>query len=285
MTIINNEENALIMFNHVQQSSSRLQEEFMLRDEEYDNCIEEDELREKEKKRAEKKRERKIIKKQIKKEKVLKLIAVIQQVQTSHVLNTLMLVNKDVFYIIYIGGLHLLEARVVTRREPGGRSSEWWQLEHPNLVDQPENGAPVDRRLIFKNHYRITLRTFERLVNRLMQSRAYAGCVAKPSSWAVYKQVAIVLWRFSNTSYGYRLALSKFKVGEGSYNEFTNRFVKAMVEEIQPEVIQWPSTSEEFTEIARGMARTADVRKPRLENVCGATDEPHQYEPPSGLRS
>lgn len=173
-----------------------------------------------------------------------------------------------------MGSFEHLEATPIRRRNIRGEETTWWRITHPNLRDDPrlnEDGSAV-REYTFKEHYRINRNTFEILVNLLCETKEFRGSVYSEISWPIWKQVAIVLWRFSNTHFGYRMAKDKFGCGHGCYNDFTIRFVSAMCRSIMKKVIVWPNTLRRTREIARGFARPTQQGSQRLRNVIGAID-------------
>lgn len=201
------------------------------------------------------------------------LLAIYYQKDVQRTLENKLLVNEDIYLSIYMGSfIHIDAVRI--RRNIAGRETDWWRLTHPVLNDMPrlDNNGRIIRESTFREHYRITKYTFELLVNLLCRSEAYRGTVEKPSSWPVWKQVAIVIWRLSCTHFGYRMAKDKFGVGHGSYNEFTDRFSHAMTNDVLPLVIKWPTTVERTREIANGFAKPSSRDNEHLKDVIGAID-------------
>ncbi|OAD68359.1 hypothetical protein PHYBLDRAFT_173357 [Phycomyces blakesleeanus NRRL 1555(-)] len=105
---------------------------------------------------------------------------------------------------------------------------------------------------MFKEHYRITLSTFETLVNILLGTELYRRCDESELVRPVWKQIAVVLWRFSNTHFGYRMAKNKFGCSHGSYNNFTDQFILAMSSIVIDNSITWPNMVEQTLEITTG---------------------------------
>jgi hypothetical protein len=84
-------------------------------------------------------------------------------------------------------------------------------------------------------------------------------------------QVAAVLWRLSNTHFGYRLAEQFLGITAGSYARFTDRFITAM-SDLLDEFVNWGVHDVETAR--RKAAEFEDVDMPgvRLSNVIGAID-------------
>lgn len=202
-------------------------------------------------------------------------IIALRQLIIRRTINTLQLINYDVFYSIYVGSFVHLEATSIRRRNPvTGGETTWWSITHPNLLDTPEYNdyGRVVRESTFKEHYRINLNTFEILVNLLSATEEFRGSALSAHAWPVWKQVAIVLWRFSNTHFGYRMAKDKFGCSHGCYNDFTNRFVKAMSTTLLKKIIVWPNTVSSTRRIANGFANPTEDGDEHLEDVIGAMD-------------
>ncbi|KAG2193018.1 hypothetical protein INT47_012143 [Mucor saturninus] len=127
-----------------------------------------------------------------------------------------------------------------------------WAIKHPNLNDNRNS------RHSYRAHYRVNKSTFEWLVNRLKV------------------QVTCVLWRFANTHFGYRIAETHLGVTAGLFNNFTNRFIDAMLE-ITPEIITWPI---EDGERALNNARAIDsklvvIQKPAINGNAYVDGKSH----------
>lgn len=182
--------------------------------------------------------------------------------------------NYDVLFCIYNGGIQNIEATLRKVSGNNGTARQWWTIVHPSLSDTPlidMNGRAV-KESTFKEHYRITLSTFEMLVNARRETEPYANISEEDNPWPVWKQIAIVLWRFSNTHFGYRMAKEQFGCSHGSYNVFTDRFINAMRTEIMDRVITWPTTAARTSAIANGFGRNTKKVHQRLKNVIGAID-------------
>ena len=207
---------------------------------------------------------------------VVKVRIILEQQLARNSLHLLQLTSECVLFCIFNSRVETIVATpIARRRDINGRTNvTWWSITHPSLSDTPRinsNGSVV-RESTFKEHYRITLSTFNMLVNILSETEHYAKFVGQDSAWPVWMQVAIVIWRFSNTHFGYRLAKEMFGVGHGSYNEFTNRFCNAMTSVVLNKVITWPTTVERTREIASGFARNTNRNNRRLQDVVGAID-------------
>ncbi|KAL0087496.1 hypothetical protein J3Q64DRAFT_1885461 [Phycomyces blakesleeanus] len=200
----------------------------------------------------------------------VEFISAINELYLQQTLKAMKLINQDIFFLIYIGSVSMIQERVVIRRRANQGTYRWWTIDHPNLTDE-ETGERA-----FKTHYRITRSTFENLVNLLKNTAAYSRFTDEQrSTWNVAQQVAVVLWRFCNTHFGYRIAKATLGVGHGSYNEFTVRFINTMTKEIANKVIVWPSTIQKQREIANGFATRTSTSihgHDHLKDVVGAID-------------
>ncbi|KAG2219141.1 hypothetical protein INT45_000513 [Circinella minor] len=88
----------------------------------------------------------------------------------------------------------------------------------------------------------------------------------------LFIQVATVLWRFANSSFGFRVMEMALGIKDGSYNNFTNRFLGAM-KHVSEQVITWPvNDREQALEIADGFRGRGTAEEPRLSGVIGAMD-------------
>lgn len=157
------------------------------------------------------------------------VITVFQRRHISHTMGTFKLVTDMVLLSIFAGSFGHIEA-VPRRRIVNQWETVWWTITHLNLTDEPliNSDGTVVRESTFKEHYRIKFNTFETLVNILSITEPYRIFDERDSAWPVWTQVAVILWRFSNTHFGYRMAKDKFGCGHGSYNDFTDRFILAM---------------------------------------------------------
>ena len=178
------------------------------------------------------------------------------------------IVYQDIFYEIFRASPIFMTAVPVRRpRQRTYQTYTWWTVRHPSLNDNintPENNR-------FKTHYRITLAAFERLVNVLSLCPEYVVSASR-GGYPTEVQVAVVLWRFANGLFGFRLLKNMLGITDGSVNKFTNRFVKAMTR-IAPQFINWPfNDSERATAIAQGFESLGGPQSRRLPRVIGAMD-------------
>ncbi|KAG2193587.1 hypothetical protein INT47_007390 [Mucor saturninus] len=119
---------------------------------------------------------------------------------------------NDVQFMIFMGSpVHLTEG-MTTGTRLSGNTYHWWTHRHPHLHD----GRGIDS---FRAHYRINIRTFNFIVMVLKQEPEFAASDERDNnvSHPVWMQVAIVLWRFSNTHLGYRMAGERLGVSQSSY--------------------------------------------------------------------
>ena len=142
------------------------------------------------------------------------------------------LINNDIFYKIFLGG-PVFMMQPSTRPPPAYETHLYWTMEHPSLNDQSQN-----TRKLFKTHYQITLAAFNSLVEKLSSCPEYIGSQTH-GGFPVEVQVATILWRFANSTYGFRIMQKTLGITDGSYNNFTNRFIKAM-RRVGESVITWP---------------------------------------------
>ncbi|KAG2214220.1 hypothetical protein INT45_010706 [Circinella minor] len=167
------------------------------------------------------------------------------------------LINQDIFYEIYISS-PLFIAQSWERHS-------YWTSFHPSLSDEEEG------RSSFKAHYRITLETFNNLIRKLSSCEEYMGSQLH-GGFPLFIQVATVLWRFANSTFGFRVMEMTLGIKDGSYNNFTNRFVDAM-KHVGEQVITWPvNDHERALEIANGFRGRGTAEEPRLSGVIGAID-------------
>lgn len=178
------------------------------------------------------------------------------------------LINYDIFYYIYNCSPIFMSGERSPRVVRSARMDtyeQYWTVKHPNLNDDPKS------RKSYRAHYRINKKTFQWLVARLSNSSHYAGSIVQ-GGYSVEIQVACVLWRFANTHFGYRIAEVTLGVSAGSYRNFTERFINAMVD-MSNEVISWPignsaralENSEEFYELG-------GPNNMRLKGILGCID-------------
>ncbi|KAG2215837.1 hypothetical protein INT45_002906 [Circinella minor] len=167
------------------------------------------------------------------------------------------LINQDIFYEIYISSpLFMAQS---------WECHSYWTSFHPSLSDEEE------RRSSFKAHYRITLETFNNLIRKLSSCEEYMGSQLH-GRFPLFIQVATVLWRFANSMFGFRVMEMTLGIKDGSYNNFTNRFVDAM-KHVGEQVIIWPvNDRERALEIANGFRGRGTAEELRLSGVIGAMD-------------
>ncbi|KAI7860805.1 hypothetical protein BDC45DRAFT_529429 [Circinella umbellata] len=79
----------------------------------------------------------------------------------------------------------------------------------------------------FETHYRITLKAFIELVNKLKGRPEYASSQAK-DGYPIEIQVTVMLWRLANSMFGFRVMQETLGISNGSYTNFTDRFISAM---------------------------------------------------------
>ncbi|KAI8328336.1 hypothetical protein BC941DRAFT_477031 [Chlamydoabsidia padenii] len=151
-------------------------------------------------------------------------------------------------------------------RQNRPRQNGFWELNHPNLTDDGNEGDA------FKRHYRVGLATFTWLVNSLEVNPVFAQ--DNPRSIPIHIQVATVLWRFGNTHVPFRLAEVLLGISTGSYRNFTERFFTALNERHKHQ-IHWPTTQEELNATMGGFACIEESEFETslwLPNVIGALD-------------
>jgi hypothetical protein len=113
--------------------------------------------------------------------------------------------------------------------------------------------------------------SFEWLVNRCSNHPRFLGSQAR-GGIPVEIQVATVLWRFSSTHYGYAQARRTLGISDGSYGNFTKRFLDAMID-ASADLIQWPTNDPiASNNIAQGFSDLSTPVKKILPNVVGAMD-------------
>ncbi|KAG2215747.1 hypothetical protein INT45_005204 [Circinella minor] len=116
------------------------------------------------------------------------------------------LVCRDIFYEIFHASPIFMTAERVERRQPRAyESSHWWSITHPGLSDL----------------------ALGPLVNELANDEEYVGSQAR-GGVPIEIQVAAVLWRFANSHFGFHLMCVLLNISDGSFSNFTDRFIKAM---------------------------------------------------------
>ncbi|CAO3657268.1 unnamed protein product [Mucor hiemalis] len=86
----------------------------------------------------------------------------------------------------------------------------------------------------------MTRRTFAWIYQLLSEHPAFQ--LVAPNATPVYQQVACVLWRFGSGHLGYMMQKSFLGFGQGSYHNFSNRFLDAMME-LSNKLVVWPKTT------------------------------------------
>ena len=111
--------------------------------------------------------------------------------------------------------------------------------------------------------------TFNAIVEKCMRSEEYFGSIIYDGT-PVEIQVATVFWSFTNGHYGYRITEVTLGVSPGSYRNFTERFLSAMMT-ISKTIITWPiNDPERATNIANGFMERGETEQ--LDQVIGAID-------------
>ncbi|KAL0091926.1 hypothetical protein J3Q64DRAFT_1875520 [Phycomyces blakesleeanus] len=175
--------------------------------------------------------------------------------------------TDDFQTVCYLGSpMHITAERIV-HNNLDGSNVYWWILCHPHL----HNGVGINS---FRDHYRINRRTFNCMVNVLSRDSEFKASNERGNtSHSIWKQVAIVLWRLSNTHLGYRMASEMFGVSQAAYHRFTERFLKAMICCFLNDTIKWPSTIRESRRVMSGFAEASRrTGNPHLKSCIGAID-------------
>ena len=139
--------------------------------------------------------------------------------------------NQDIFYEIFLATPNFITQS--THLPLAYQTQPYWTIEHLPLNDHSQHSCKL-----FKTHYQITLAAFNSLVEKLSLCQGYIGSQTH-GGFPVEVQVATVPWRFANSTYGFRIMNETVDITDGSYNNFTNRFIKAM-RKIGESVIIWP---------------------------------------------
>lgn len=151
-------------------------------------------------------------------------------------------------------------ADVVRRRGRFDLRKQYWLEKHPNFTNDD-----------YRDHYRKNRDSFEYLVRECSRCPEYFGSITR-RGYSVEIQVASILWRFSNTHFGYRIAQVHLGIPAGSYCKFTNRFLDAMIR-ISNNVIKWPITDiSRANSIANGFASLKGRSEYKLNRIIGAVD-------------
>lgn len=173
----------------------------------------------------------------------------------------------DLQHLLYMGSpFHMTETPTRTTISDGS-SYNWWTHRHSFLHDGTGPNS-------FRAHYRINRKCFDFIVSVLKEDPAYVISDSREtSSHPVWKQVAVVLWRLSNTHLGYRMARELLGVTQGSYHRFTSRFLTSMKRCLYRYSIRWPSTVEECRTIMAGFAvPSRETGNEHLRECIGAID-------------
>lgn len=198
---------------------------------------------------------------------LLDLQSAIVQFQSTITIHNGAQVLRDFQYVCYLGSpVHFIQEATNTR--VNGNSYNWWSVRHPNLHD----GTGPDS---FRAHYRINRATFDFIVDVLKDDTEFKVSNERDgtTSHPVWKQVAIVLWRLSNTHIGFRIAEAMLGVSQASYHRFTMRFLNAMIRCLYQHSIRWPSTVVESRAIMAGFARPSrNTGLEHLKECIGAID-------------
>ncbi|CAO3583500.1 unnamed protein product [Absidia cylindrospora] len=141
-----------------------------------------------------------------------------------------------------------------TRR---ANNNGYWNITHPNLNDDDNSTNS------YKAHYRVNQSTFNWLVNTLSTHSVYNTNGLQDD---VYLQIACVLWRFANSHFGYRMVSVNMGIAQGSYHNYTERFMTALYD-THRHCIRWP-VGEDAARVAEGFI--GDDKLPG--GVIGAID-------------
>lgn len=174
--------------------------------------------------------------------------------------NNLMRFSVSMLYEIYNNSPSRLFRSVRRKQDRLDFTEQYWTQKHPFLKTD-EN--------LFKCHYRVSVSTFEWIVRKASEATEYSGSQLR-NGIPVEIQIALVLWRFANTHFGFRIAEINLGVSAGTFNNITNRFVDFMFR-ISASVISWPyNDSARAIGIANGFKNLGENQ--RLDNTIGAMD-------------
>ncbi|KAI8329546.1 hypothetical protein BC941DRAFT_196748 [Chlamydoabsidia padenii] len=144
----------------------------------------------------------------------------------------------------------------------------YWDIVHPGLDDTRLDSS-------YHANYRVNRDTFNLLVATLSQHPVYQSRNPAYPQTPCYIQVATILWRMTNTHAGYRIVKNTMGISNGSYMNFTTRFLKAMVDCFKHK-IHWPTTESEVRRTIASFTARPDsegVIRGRLPcGVIGALD-------------
>ena len=157
-------------------------------------------------------------------------------------------------------------------------------MEENNNVDAHHAILGIHRRLddsmgqmSYYANYRMRQRTFIKLVENLSSHPAFQ--FSAPDATPVDIQIACVLWRFANAHIGYRTFAVNLGYSQGSYRNFTKRFVIAMKDKFADRPFKWPRGEKAHEAAAlfqrpplRLRCRSEHQDARRLPNVIGAID-------------
>jgi hypothetical protein len=119
------------------------------------------------------------------------------------------------------------------------RRERYWTYVHDNLRDK---SGPQS----YKAHYGMNKVTFDYLVSALSDHPDFQLQAINATS--TYIQIAAVLWRYANCHFGYRIFEATMGFSQGSYHNFSERFLAAMIDTFGNKV-RLPCTREEFDQV------------------------------------
>lgn len=164
---------------------------------------------------------------------------------------------------IYENSPHRLFKRAVRgEKDRLDFTEQYWLQKHPLLELNDDR---------FKRHYGISVRTFDWIVAKAGESEEYLGSQLRQGI-PVEIQIALALWRFASTHFGFRIAEVHLGVSAGTYNNVANRFIDFTFR-ISASIISWPyNDPQRACEIADGFRNLGDEDKVRLDGIIGAMD-------------
>ncbi|CAO3654615.1 unnamed protein product [Mucor hiemalis] len=122
------------------------------------------------------------------------------------------------------------------------KNTGYREYVHANLRDDNSTQS-------FRAHYRMNKTTFQKLVEVLEEHPAYQ--LRAHNATPTFIQVAMVLWRYSNNHFGFRMSQATMGFSQ----------------------ISWPSTVEEFEQVQHDFEHPSDEFGPKkLPGVIGAVD-------------
>jgi hypothetical protein len=160
---------------------------------------------------------------------------------------------------------------IKAQRQPRPKTGGFWVEVFPNLTDEGGYNS-------FRRHFRITLATFNYIVRRLETHSAFFSEALNATP--VWKQIAIVLWRFANGA-GIRTLEQTLGISQGSVCHFTDRFLEALLD-LEKDRIMWPQGAR-LAVVTHGFEYgETSLENHKLPNVIGAMDGSHiPIHPPS----